>query len=192
MKRRLPKSAKREHAVRIIAGRFRGRRLPVLEVEGLRPTPDRVRETLFNWLASDIVGSDVLDLFAGTGVLGLEATSRGANHVIATERDKQAVTHLSDLCGYLGVDDNYSVYQADAIAWLRSCRTKFDIVFVDPPYHMGLYQTVFGALEGRLKDGAKVYVESDARSPEPATPGNWQELRGKVAGDVRYHLFTVL
>ena len=189
--RRLPKGAKREASVRIVAGRFRGRRLPVLEVDGLRPTPDRVRETLFNWLAPDIVGATVLDLFAGTGALGLEATSRGASQVTVIERDKHAADHLRRWCRDWGIEAQCSVHQAEAITWLRSCQAKFDIVFVDPPYHAGLYQAAFDALEGRLMADARVYVESDSRSPQPRVPDTWQELRGKVAGDVRYHVFAV-
>ncbi len=148
--------------VRLIAGKWRSRKLDVMSISGLRPTPDRARETLFNWLSPYIEGADCLDLFAGTGALGFEAMSRGAASVVMVERNKQAVNNLklqADKLGAVGLE----IFCSDSINWLGGCRKTFDIVFIDPPYqdrllHRSLEKLVAG---GCLKDMALIYVESD-------------------------------
>jgi 16S rRNA (guanine966-N2)-methyltransferase len=159
---------------------------------GLRPTPDRVRETLFNWLAASLAGSRVLDVCAGSGVLGLEALSRGAREAVLLETDRQAVEAL-----YSSVDDlaaNAKVHNIDARAYLGSkgeTEIGFDVVFVDPPYDSGLQPTLCGSLatQGWLRPGAHVYVESREGLQAFEPPGDWNLLREKRAGQVEYRLF---
>ena len=137
------------------------------------------------------MGATVLDLFAGTGALGLEATSRGASQVTVIERDKHAADHLRRLCRDWGIEAQCSVHQAEAITWLRSCQAKFDIVFVDRPITLACTKPLSTPSKGdlRLMPG---FMSRAMRSPQPPVPDTWQELRGKVAGDVRYHVFAVL
>jgi 16S rRNA (guanine966-N2)-methyltransferase len=175
--------------VRIIGGRWRGKRIPVPDLPGLRPTPDRVRETLFNWLAPVIGGSGVLDLFAGTGALGLEAASRGAREVLLVERDRGAADRLRETAAALA-PDRLAVVEADALAWLRSPSRPFDIVFLDPPYDAGLLQAAMRGLEagGWLAPGAFIYLEAPAEAGPPALPEGWKLHRSGRAGAVGYHL----
>ena len=178
-------------SVRIIAGKWKRRRLKVVDAEGLRPTPDRVRETLFSWLAARLENSRCLDLFAGTGALGFEAASRGAQRVVMVEQDPQAVAALRDGRTALQAEE-IEIVRADALQWLDSGRDDFDIVFLDPPF--GRFQTgeLCARLErsGRLRRSAVVYLESGAEDPPPALPDGWRLLRSQRAGQVRYHLAT--
>ncbi|MEA3639888.1 MAG: 16S rRNA (guanine(966)-N(2))-methyltransferase RsmD [Lamprobacter sp.] len=176
--------------IRIIGGCWRGRRLPVASQPGLRPTPDRVRETLFNWLAPVIEGSRCLDCFAGSGALGLEAASRGAARVIQIERSPAVVGMLRANGAALGAQQ-LSVYAADALAWLtRSPVTPFDICFLDPPFAADLLAPTLEMLaqRGWLAASARVYVETDSATALPVLPTDWRWLRDKRAGQVRYAL----
>jgi 16S rRNA (guanine966-N2)-methyltransferase len=174
--------------VRIIAGRWRGRRLPVPDAEGLRPTGDRVRETLFNWLAPDLEGSRCLDLFAGTGALGIEALSRGAAEACFVERDATVAAHLTDSLRRLDCA-TAQVVVADALEFLAQPPRPFDVVFLDPPFggtEQGSLCRLLGA--GWLSDDALVYLEMSRSLPLPAFPPRWELLRERTAGQVRFAL----
>lgn len=177
--------------VRIIAGLWRRRTLPFPDLPGLRPTPDRVRETLFNWLAPYLAGARCLDLFAGSGALGFEAASRGAGVVVAVERSARAARQLRENAAALGAD-TVQVVQADALAWLEGVPTRtFDIVFVDPPFaHAELASEACTRLEARgwLAAGALIYLESGDAEPAKALPAAWRVIRRGKAGGVRYCL----
>ena len=175
--------------LRIVAGKWRSRLLPVADVPGLRPTSERIRETLFNWLAPELPGARCLDLFAGTGALGLEALSRGAGQVVFIERSERAAATLRESVAALGAD-NAIVYREDATQWLRRDPEVFDIVFLDPPFADDLLPQLCRLLddEGRLADGARVYLEQERAAPLPALPAGWEVLKEKTAGQVRYAL----
>ena len=175
--------------VRVIGGRWRGRRLPVPDLPGLRPTPDRVRETLFNWLAPVIEGAVCLDLFAGSGALGFEAASRGAGRVVMVEESERAAAGIRALAAELGAA-GLEVHRAEALAWLRRASGCYDIVFLDPPFHRGLLAPACALLEsqGLLAPGGHVYLESEAAVYEATLPAGWELVRSGKAGDVRYHL----
>jgi len=173
--------------VRIIAGKWRSRIVRFPAAPQLRPTPDRVRETLFNWLGQRIDGLACLDLFAGSGALGFEALSRGAARVVMVESDRKVAAGLLENARSLEASD-LDVVQSDALAYLARQGERFDIVFVDPPYASDLALRALAALPPRLAAGARVYVESaDTLSPGP----RWRELRHDRAGAVRYCLYEL-
>jgi len=180
--------------LRIIGGRWRGRRLPVPEQQGLRPTGDRIRETLFNWLAPVIAGSRCLDCFAGSGALGLEAASRGAAEVVMIERAAPVARLLRANAAVLtGADQSVAidVVQTDALDWLaRTPPRPFDICFLDPPFAAGLMGDTLGllAVRGWLVPSALVYLETARTGRPPDLPAGWSLLRDKHAGQVRYAL----
>ena len=177
--------------VRIIGGEWRGRRLPVLDAPGLRPTADRIRETLFNWLAPVISGMRCLDLFAGTGVLGIEALSRGAAEAWFVERDPAVARALEDALRRLGAG-NARVMTADALRYLAGAPRPFDLVFLDPPFGdvaVGPPGDLCTLLDGGwLAGGARVYLEMPEAIELPGLPSRWTVLREKTAGNVRYAL----
>lgn len=175
--------------VRIIGGRWRRRVLPVPPDPGLRPTPDRVKETLFNWLGRDTEGARCLDLFAGTGSLGLEAASRGASSVVLVERSPDLARRLEDQARALGAD-NVTVVTADALAWLSRARDAFDLVLLDPPFDADLLGPACAALArtGLLAPGARVYLETRLAQDALPVPEDWEILRARRAGQVRYYL----
>ena len=176
--------------IRIIGGRWRGRKLHFPNVAGLRPTPDRVRETLFNWLQFDIAGRRCLDLFAGSGALGLEALSRGAAEVLFVERDPEAAASIRDTLSELGGQGGL-VDSRDAFVFLaRSAARPFDIVFLDPPYDEHWLPRLCAALEsgGWLAPGARIYLEDGAGRGPPELPVGWELRRSRRAGEVGYHL----
>jgi 16S rRNA (guanine966-N2)-methyltransferase len=176
--------------VRIIGGEWRGRKLHFPQAGTLRPTPDRVRETLFNWLQFELPGRRCLDLFAGSGALGLEALSRGAAAVQFVERDPAAARAIGEALRTFGTDRG-RVEQQDAFAFLRArAAAPFDIVFLDPPYTERWLGKACAALEagGWLKPEAFVYLEDAASHGAPDLPQGWTLLRSKKAGDVGYHL----
>jgi 16S rRNA (guanine966-N2)-methyltransferase len=171
--------------IRIIAGEYRGRRLKVAVRPGLRPTPDRVRETLFNWLGQWLDGRACLDLFAGSGALGFEAASRGASRVVMVENDRTAFSGLLTAKETLGTRTVEPV-MSDALAYLERPGPRFDVVFLDPPFRQNALAEIVAPLERRLERGARVYVE--AAAPIEAPP-RWHELKRARAGQVSYQLF---
>jgi 16S rRNA (guanine966-N2)-methyltransferase len=144
--------------VRIIGGQYRRRLLDFPDSAGLRPTPDRVRETLFNWLGQDLPGWVCLDMFAGSGALGFEAASRGAGRVVMIERYSKAIDALEKNRTTLGAKQ-IDILRADALAWLANSREAFDLIFVDPPFDSGLTGPVLAELAAHLKPGGQAYVE---------------------------------
>ena len=177
--------------LRIIGGRWRGRKLRFPASAGIRPTPDRVRETLFNWLAGASQGAACLDLFAGSGALGLEALSRGAAHVTFIEQDAAAVRELrTRLTEWQAAGAR--VVRDDALRYLSSTAQPFDIVFLDPPFDSQLLERAAMLLESQpwLQPDALIYVECAARAGPPPLPPSWRLLRAKRAGEVGYHLFA--
>ncbi len=175
--------------LRIIGGEWRSRRVKFPDVAAIRPTPDRVRETLFNWLQHDIAGSRCLDLFAGSGALGLEALSRGAAHVVFVDREHAVIEQLR--ATLLMLDARAAqVEQRDALRFLDSAPHPFDIVFLDPPFDQGLLPEVCSALENRgwLTPGAFIYLESPAHAGSPVVPPTWTLMKSGRAGEVGYHL----
>jgi 16S rRNA (guanine966-N2)-methyltransferase len=188
----------RERVLRIIAGQWRGRRFRFPSV-ALRPTPDRVRETLFNWLQPRILGAHCLDLYAGSGALGLEALSRGAASVVFVDQQRAATVALERL-----------LYDWEARGWRVLCDQalhvlaggqardaqrltvqRFDVVFLDPPFASGELAPASAALErGWLAEDARIYIEHAGGEPLPALPARWREVRAGRAGEVGYHLFA--
>ncbi len=177
--------------VRIIAGRWRGRRLRFPADTGIRPTPDRVRETLFNWLQGDIGGARCLDLFAGSGALGIEALSRGADSVVLVERDPRAAAYLRETLKGLDATGG-EVRLGDAAAFLRSAARRFDLVFLDPPFAEHALAALLATLAacGQLAPRALVYVEYAVRDGLPELPPGFAPHRSKRAGEVGYHLLA--
>ena len=170
--------------VRIIGGEHRGRRLAVADRPGLRPTPDRVRETLFNWLGQRLDGLACLDLFAGSGALGFEAASRGAARVVMVEKDRTAYEALRQGKTLLGTE-RIEIHLEDANAYLARSAERFDVVFLDPPFGQNALAAVLEQLPPRLVPGARVYLEAPA--PQ-ALPEPWRELRRGRAGQVSFQL----
>jgi 16S rRNA (guanine966-N2)-methyltransferase len=178
--------------LRIVGGRWRGMRIDFPPIEAIRPTPDRVRETLFNWLQEHILGAACLDLFAGSGALGIEALSRGALHVTFVDREPRIVKHLNATLARLQAM-NAEVVTSDALLYLKGPPRRFDTVFLDPPFASDVLPQVFTLLAGGwLAPGAHIYVECAARSPLPALPPGWSLYRSKRAGEVGYHLLQAV
>jgi 16S rRNA (guanine966-N2)-methyltransferase len=171
--------------VRIIAGKWRSRQVRFPPAAQLRPTPDRVRETLFNWLGQRLDGLACLDLFAGSGALGFEAASRGATRVVLVENDRAVAQALRETARDLDAAGT-EVIEAEAMAYLRRAGERFDVAFIDPPFASDLAARVLELLAPRLNAGARVYVES-AAPIEAARP--WRALREDRAGAVRYGLY---
>jgi len=187
----LPASVK-TNQLRIIGGRHRGRRLPFPDQLGLRPTSDRVRETLFNWVAPIIEGARCLDVFSGSGALGFEAASRGAGEVVMLERAPKVVRQLRCNVETLALE-SVSVHQADSLEWLEGSGRPFDLVFLDPPFADDLLESACARLAGNgwLAPGSRVYLESAAKPGFPDLPADWDLVREKTAGQVRYGLAIV-
>lgn len=177
--------------LRIVAGKWRSRLLPVADVPALRPTSERIRETLFNWLAPTIDGANCLDLFAGTGALGFEACSRGAASADLVETVPEAAVQLRENIDRLSAE-GVSVYQTDAFKYLQRANDgrRFDIVFLDPPFADDRYEELCRLLdEGEwLAPGALVYIEQGRQQQLPKLPDGWQVMKEKTAGNVRYSL----
>lgn len=182
------KPNQQRNQLRIIAGRWRGRKLSFAPVPGLRPTPDRVRETLFNWLGPLLQGARCLDLFAGSGALGIEAASRGAAEVVMVDHDPVVVRTLREQLQQLAFP-GAQVVQQDVNSWLATAAEPFDVVFLDPPFRENRLADCIRLLEanGWLAAGARVYIEAE-RSYKPVLPESWELYRSKGAGQVGYHL----
>ncbi len=190
MARRKQSGKSQAGRLRIVAGNWRSRLLDVADVDGLRPTGERIRETLFNWLAPTIEGSRCLDLFAGTGALGLEALSRGAAAVVFVEKSAVAARQLRTNIDLLDAQGANVLHQ-DAQAFLTSePGASFDIVFLDPPFGLDAVDETCRLLAdtGHLADDALVYIEDDRARVAPPLPEGWRELRNKTTGNVRYRL----
>jgi 16S rRNA (guanine966-N2)-methyltransferase len=174
--------------LRIIAGVWRGRKLVFAPVAGLRPTPDRVRETLFNWLGLSVHGACCLDLFAGSGALGLEAASRGAAAVVLVDADPLIARTLKEQVRMLDARQVHIV-QAACERYLQGPAEPFDLVFLDPPYRQGALAGCMELLERRgwLAPDAWIYLEAE-RGLEPRLPASWKPYRSKSSGQVGYHL----
>jgi 16S rRNA (guanine966-N2)-methyltransferase len=171
--------------VRIIGGIWRSRVVRFPDAPGLRPTPDRVRETLFNWLGQRLDGRSCLDLFAGSGALGFEALSRGASRVVMVERDRATAAALRTSARALDAA-NLEIVELDALRFLERPRERFDVAFVDPPYSENLVPVILQRLAAHLAEGAQVYAESANAIDLP--PG-WSVTREDRAGAVRYALY---
>ena len=178
----MPKPANR---VRLIGGAHRGRVLRFPDAPDLRPTPDRVRETLFNWLGQDLGGAATLDLYAGTGALSLEALSRGASVAVAVDRSKPLVAAMTASAQALGVS-GFEAHCADAFTWLAREARQFDVIFLDPPFAEDPWAALLPTCVARIAAGGFIYAE--ARKPLVAVPGLVSYRQGK-AGQVHYHLF---
>lgn len=176
--------------IRIIGGQWRGRKLPVPDSHGLRPTTDRVRETLFNWLAPSMVSARCLDCFAGSGALGLEALSRYASAATLIEMERGVAQQLQQNLATLKAA-NAIVVNTNTLTFLNQPGTPHDIVFVDPPFRKGLLDDTLRLLEdnGWLADDALIYVESEVENGLPPVPLHWDLHREKVAGQVAYRLY---
>ncbi|MGK0500511.1 MAG: 16S rRNA (guanine966-N2)-methyltransferase [Oceanicoccus sp.] len=188
------------NALRIIGGSWRGRKLAFPSIEGLRPTPDRIRETLFNWLTTDVVGARCLDLFAGSGALGLEALSRGASHVDMVDSQPGASAQLQlhlDTLMAKDAESTAAVHCLPAKQWLAQYgsvaakRPVFDVVFIDPPFHQDLAGDCIVDIEqlGLLAERAVIYLEMGRDEALPIIPANWRLHREKTTGQVSYRLF---
>mgnify|MGYP000343418602 CR=1 FL=1 len=176
--------------LRIIGGQWRSRFLPFPDVEGLRPTTDRVRETLFNWLQPIVHGATVLDVFAGSGALGFEALSRGALHVTLIEKNAQAAKQLTENLRTLKTSDA-RVVQTDALQYLAQQQTSFNLIFLDPPFSKGLLPECIALIESNelLADNGWIYIESEQDLASLNLPTSWALHREKKAGQVRLCLY---
>lgn len=192
--RNSPKPVQQMGEVRVIAGLWRGRKLPVLNAEGLRPTTDRVKETLFNWLMNDIAYSRCLDCFAGSGALGIEALSRQAQAVVFLEKFATAANQLKKNLQALK-SENGTVINTDTLQYLaqKNSGEPFDIVFIDPPFHQGFVPQVLHLLAENhwLAENAILYVETEKNHPPLCLPEHWQVLKEKNAGMVTSRLIQL-
>ncbi|MDR9827359.1 16S rRNA (guanine(966)-N(2))-methyltransferase RsmD [Vibrio sp. FNV 38] len=177
-------------SIRIISGLWRGRKLPVHNAEGLRPTTDRVKETVFNWLAQDVPKAVCLDVFAGSGGLGFEAASRQAEKVTMLELNSKAFSQLNSNIQALKAE-NIDAIQTDALVYLKQPGTPHDVVFIDPPFHQGLVDECIELLEsnGWLSDHAMIYLETEKALSISHIPATWHLHRDKQAGQVAFRLY---
>jgi 16S rRNA (guanine966-N2)-methyltransferase len=179
-----------KNEIRIIAGQWRSRKLRFPDAEGLRPTPDRVRETLFNWLRHDVEHARCLDIYAGSGALGFEAASRGAGRVVLVESDAKVFAALEQNRRLLDAAEVHCV-RADVARYLAGAAERFDVVFLDPPFRKNLVISACETLESRgwLAPRAKVYVETEREWSPAGLPPHWRLLKNGMAGEVAYHLY---
>lgn len=174
--------------LRIIGGRWRGVPIKFPAVDDIRPSPDRVRETLFNWLQQQIVGARCLDLFAGSGALGIEALSRGAAHVTFVDAEPQIAKHLKQTLQRLNAPDQ-TILTMDAMKFLKGSPQPFDVIFLDPPYASDLLERACAQIaNGWIASKGWIYLESLADRAVPPLPTGWSMHRSKRAGQVGYHL----
>ncbi|TGE84475.1 16S rRNA (guanine(966)-N(2))-methyltransferase RsmD [Pseudoalteromonas sp. KS88] len=198
MRKKLPQKQSNNKSsdgfIRIISGQFRGRKLPVKNVEGLRPTTDRIKETLFNWLMQDTRDAKVLDCFAGSGGLGFEALSRFAHSATFLEMDNSAAAQLKTNAQTLNLS-NTDIHCIDSLQYLgqNTNEQQFDLVFVDPPFRLGLAQPCCDLLikNNWLSENALVYIEIESELNNLPIPNNWLLLKEKIAGQVQCRLYQV-
>ncbi|MCQ8104408.1 16S rRNA (guanine(966)-N(2))-methyltransferase RsmD [Methylomonas sp. SURF-2] len=176
--------------LRIIGGEWRSRFIAFDDAPGLRPTPARVRETLFNWLQADVANSRCLDLFAGSGALGFEAASRGAKQVVMVDNNPQTCGKLRENCALLAAG-RIEVVQADVRQFMERGDPAFDLIFLDPPFGRGLVEPICRQLAeaGLLAAHGKIYIETEPKLALPDLPGHWRQLKHKRAGEVAYSLY---
>ena len=178
-----------DRTLRIIGGNWRGRKISFPEHDDLRPTGDRIRETLFNWLMHDIRGADCLDLFAGSGVLSIEALSRGANHVTLIESNEAASSRISNNLAFLDASPNsFKNIKSKAMEWLGHCDTSFDLIFIDPPFASNALPDVLELLATKQIARKFVYLETPVQLNTNDLPDQWNLYRQKHAGSVHYSL----
>lgn len=177
--------------IRIIGGQWRGRKLPVIGHPSLRPTTERIRETLFNWLAPVIRSARCLDCFAGSGALGLEALSRYAASVTLLEQNRAVSAQIFKTLQLLQVQEEAQVINTTSLKWLSQPGDTYDVVFIDPPFRQGMIDKTITILEkySRLAPEAWIYVEMEAQGPTLSIPAYWQVYREKLAGQVIYRLY---
>ncbi len=185
-------SGRSSNRLRIIGGQWRSRLIPFPDVDGLRPTTDRVRETIFNWLQPSLPGAKCLDLFSGSGALGFEALSRGAGNVVMIENNSLASFHLKENAKLLNAQ-GAEIYHGDAMKFLQQDQTAFDIIFLDPPFGKGFLQDCIDTIDARqlVKTNGLVYIESEHDLTELKLPAHWRLHREKQAGQVISRLFEV-
>ena len=187
----MTKNKGRAGAVRIVGGRWRGTRLPVGDLEGLRPSADRVRETLFNWLMPALPGARVLDLFAGSGALGLESLSRGAQSATLVERDAGLATNLREVVSRLNAGASADIVHADALSWLAHAVSegrRYDIAFIDPPFAGDLWSAAIAGIHPLMAEDAWLYVEAPANT-DIRMPTGWLLHREGGTREVAYRLW---
>lgn len=180
-----------KQVIRIIGGLYRGKKIQFPELEGLRPTPDRVKETLFNWLMNDIKDARCLDAFAGSGALGLEAFSRGASQIVLIEQSPLAYSNLHKISSQFN-SNKIKLIKADTLIYLQNCTEQFDIIFLDPPFAKGYIPQCLELITQNqlLVQGGLVYIESP--TPIEPDPQYWRQIKLKQAGQVLFGLFQKL
>ena len=183
--RRNPRARAPANEVRIVGGDWRSRRIRFADRPDLRPTPNRVRETLFNWLGQDLTGLACLDLFAGSGALGFEAASRGAARVVLVEHERAAHAALTANCEALRASRQVEVVRRDALEFLRGEAGQYDVIFLDPPFAQGYWARLVPLLASRMKPDAWVYYEADEA---PQWPAGWEVCKHGRAGQVVFQL----
>lgn len=186
------KSRQQSGKLRIIGGIWRGRKLTIADVEGLRPTTDRVRETVFNWLQPQLNGASCLDLFSGSGALGFEAASRGAAEVVLLEKNRKVINILQAQAALLKAD-NIQVIETDTMLWLGVAKQAYDVIFLDPPFGLNLVPQCceFILKQGLLKQQGRLYIESSRADMPACLPAGLKVLKSKKAGQVYYALVTL-
>lgn len=181
--------------IRVIGGKWRGRKIDVLDETALRPTPDRVRETLFNWLMHDVLDANCLDLYAGTGILGIESLSRGAKKAVFVEQNRGLVQSISNKIQHFKGDEklDFEIIQADVMHWLGLAHTQqFDLVFVDPPYQQPVLPILEKLFDSSLLSAqAMIYVEQGAQLEQTQIPHQYPIVKYKQFGQVHAHLIRV-
>ncbi|OGT22726.1 MAG: 16S rRNA (guanine(966)-N(2))-methyltransferase RsmD [Gammaproteobacteria bacterium RIFCSPHIGHO2_02_FULL_42_13] len=178
-----------KNQVKIMAGKWRGRNIKFPTSDGLRPTANRTRETLFNWLAPVINHINCLELFAGSGSLGFESLSRGAGHVVMIDTSTEAVQQLKETAKTLNAE-NLTIHQMTAEQYIQTSKEKFDLVFIDPPFSSNLVEPICHLLDKQdlLNPNAYIYIETQKKLSPPTVPASWQILKAKIAGQVAYYL----
>ncbi|WMS85981.1 16S rRNA (guanine(966)-N(2))-methyltransferase RsmD [Pleionea litopenaei] len=190
--KRRPSKGSKIGQVRIIGGRWKGRRLKFMEVAGLRPTLDRVRETLFNWLMYEIEGARCLDLFAGSAAIGIEALSRGAKEVMFVEKNKKAADFIHQNLADLSFT-NYRVFNTSAEVVLKKNEQPYDIIFVDPPFYQDYLDNILKGLNhpNFVQPDSLIYVERERHSDPINPPDNWEQIKSKQVGGLEFYLYRV-